>query len=71
METTDLWKKTLNASLQLPFVKVERIVFLRKELQPYCTEEQIQIAIDDSPLKVLDKRTVNKIANGYSLAELI
>ena len=64
METTDLWKKTLNASLQLPFVKVECIVFLRKELLPYCTEEQIQIAIDDSPLKVLDKRTVNKIANG-------
>lgn len=49
MKTTDLWKKTLNASLQLPFVKVERIAFLKKELQPYCTEEQIQIAIDDSP----------------------
>lgn len=64
MEITDLWKKTLSASLQLPFVKVERIAFLKKELQPYCTEEQIQIAIDDSPLKVLDKRTVNKIANG-------
>lgn len=64
METTDLWKKTLNASLQLPFVKVERIAFLKKELQPYCTEEQIQLALNDSPIKVLDKKTINKIANG-------
>lgn len=64
METTGLWKKILNASLQLPFVKVERIAFLKKELQPYCTEKQIQSAIDDSPLKVLDKKTINKIANG-------
>ena len=64
METTDLWKKTLNASLKLPIVRVDRTSFLRKELQVYCTDEQIQLAIEDSPLKVLNKKTISKIADG-------
>ena len=49
METTELWNKTLKAATALPVVKVNRIEFIQKELAPYCTSEQIALAISDSP----------------------
>ena len=64
METTELWNKTLKAATALPVVKVNRIEFIQKELAPYCTSEQIALAISDSPTKVLTKSQLNKIANG-------
>lgn len=64
METNDIWTKTLNAAIQLPFVGVDRKEFLRKELSPYCTPEQIQTALDDSPVKVITQKQLNKICKG-------
>lgn len=50
--------------MAIPFVKVDRETFLRKELLVYCNHEQLDIAISDSPTKVLSKSQIEKIANG-------
>ena len=60
----ELWNKALNGAMALPFVKVDRESFLRKELAVYCTFGQINTAITVSPVKVLTKAQINKIANG-------
>ena len=65
MEATELWNKTLHAAIKLPFVGIDRNEFLTKELRPYCTPEQIELALGDSPVKVLSKRQIDRIANGY------
>ena len=60
----ELWNKALNGAMALPFVKVDRESFLRKELAVYCTSGQLSTAITESPVKVLTKAQINKIANG-------
>jgi len=65
MENNDsLWGLIIKNAINLPFVKVDRTSFLKKELLVYCTEEEVTIGIDESPLKVLDKTQINKLANG-------
>lgn len=58
------WSQILTLALNLPFVKVDRTAFLRNELSRYCSNEEIHIAIEQSPLKVLSKKQIDKIANG-------
>lgn len=60
----ELWNKALNGAMALPFVKVDRESFLRKELAIYCTSGQLNTAIMESPVKVLKKAQINKVANG-------
>lgn len=57
-----LWDKVLETSLKLPFVKVDRREFLTKELSKFCTPMEVMMALDDSPLKVLDKKEIDKLA---------
>lgn len=64
MEVTELWNEILKAAIALPMVKVNRVEFIQKELTPYCTPEQILLAVNDSPTRVLTKSQLNKIANG-------
>ena len=58
-----LWNKVLSASLNLPFVKVDRDEFLTKELSKFCTPMEMMVALDDTPLKVLTKKEIDKLAN--------
>lgn len=60
----DLWNKAMKMAMAIPFVKIDRVEFLRKELSPFCTPEQIQSAISGTPTKVLTVSQVSKIANG-------
>ena len=60
----DLWNKAMKMAMAIPFVKIDRVVYLRKELSPFCTPEQIQSAISGTPTKVLTVNQVSKIANG-------
>ena len=60
----DLWNKALDGAMALPFVKVDRESFLRKELTIYCTSEQLDKAVFESPVKFLSKSQIDKIANG-------
>lgn len=58
-----LWNKVLSASIRLPFVKVDREQFLTKELGKFCTPMELIESIEDSPVKVLSKKEIDKIAN--------
>ena len=58
-----LWNRVLAASVNMPFVKVNRDEFLNKELSKFCTPMEVMTAIQDSPIKVLDKKELDKLAN--------
>ena len=62
-KSISLWNKVLSNSLNLPFVKVDREEFLNKELSKFCTPMEVMTAIDDSPLRVLNKKEIDKLAN--------
>ena len=64
MEAVDVWNKALQGAMALPFVKVNREEFIRKELFHYCTPEEKEKAISCSPTDVLNKKQIGKIANG-------
>lgn len=58
-----LWNRVLSTSVNLPFVKVDREEFLTKELTKFCTPMEVMTALDDTPLKVLSKKEIDKLAN--------
>ncbi len=60
----ELWNKILKMTLQIPFVKVDRTKFLEKELSVYLPQDEVLKAISESPLKVLTKSHLEKIARG-------
>lgn len=64
INTVQLWNKTLQAAMKLPLVQVNRTEFLTKELAPFCSEEQLQIAINGKPLQVISIEQIKKIAKG-------
>ena len=53
----------LETSLRLPYVKVNRDEFLTKELSKFCTPMELMVALDETPLKVLNKKEIDKLAN--------
>lgn len=61
-KSVSLWNRVLEASLKLPFVKVDREEFLTKELSKFCTPMEVITALDESPLKVLSKDEIDKLA---------
>ena len=62
-KSVTIWNKVLETSLGLPFVKVDRDEFLTKELSKFCTPMEVMTALDDTPLKVLSKKEIDKLAN--------
>ncbi len=62
-QSVSLWNRVLETSLRLPFVKVDRDEFLTKELTKFCTPMEVMTALDDTPLKVLSKKEIDKLAN--------
>ncbi len=58
-----LWNKVLETSLRLPFVKVDRDEFLTKELSKVCTPMEVMTALQESPVLVLSKKEIDKLAN--------
>ena len=58
-----LWNRVLSASVKMPFVKVDRDEFLTKELSKFCTPLEVITAINESPLQVLSKKEIDKLAN--------
>ena len=62
-KSLSLWNKVLETSIKLPFVNVNREEFLTKELSKFCTPMEVITALDDSPLKVLSKKEIDKLAN--------
>ena len=62
-KSISLWNKVLSTSVNLPLVKVDRDEFLTKELSKFCTPMEVITALNDSPLKVLSKKEIDKLAN--------
>ena len=62
-KSLSLWNKVLSASVNLPFVKVNREEFLNKELSKFCTPMEVMTALDEGPLGVLTKKEIDKLAN--------
>ena len=62
-QSVSLWNKVLETSLKLPFVNVNRDEFLTKELSKFCTPLEVITALDESPLRVLSKKEIDKLAN--------
>ena len=58
-----LWNRVLATSVKMPFVKVDRDEFLNKELSKFCTPFEVMTAIKESPLNVLTKKEIDKLAN--------
>ncbi len=58
-----VWNKVMSTALAMPGVKVDREQFLRSKLTHYCTEEKLEVALSESPVKVLSKEDIDKIAN--------
>lgn len=64
MDEVTVWNKILKVAMDLPFVKVDRTAFLKKELVLYCKPEELEMVVSASPIHFVDKKTINKIANG-------
>ena len=62
-KSISLWNKVISNSLRLPFVKVDRETFLTKELSKFCTPMELMVALESSPLAVLSKKEIDKLAN--------
>jgi len=60
----EVYNKIMDAALKLPGAKVNREVFLRKELKPYVREEMIDRAVDTSVFEAgIYEGILNKIAH--------
>lgn len=62
-QSLTVWNRVLSTSVKLPFVKVDRDEFLAKELSKFCTPMEVITALNESPLKVLNKKEIDKLAN--------
>ncbi len=61
--SVELWNKVLKGSMSIPFVKVDRSEFLEKELSKFCTPMEVITAVNESPIMVLSKKEIDKLAN--------
>lgn len=58
-----VWNKLMSSALSMRGVKVDRNQFLKSKLGRYCTEAQVETALSYSPLKVLSRQDIDRIAN--------
>lgn len=65
METKQIqvWNKIMSTTLAMPGVKIDRRQFLKSELGRCCTEAHVEMALSYSPLKVLSKQDIDRMAN--------
>ena len=65
VEATTKFDQLLRASAQLPGVQINRESYLRRELKPFCSADQIDRAVATSPAEAgVSLSVVNKIAAG-------
>ncbi|MGO4245665.1 hypothetical protein AB4Y87_00500 [Paenarthrobacter sp. RAF54_2] len=58
------FSQVLDAAAKLPGVRIDRTAYLRAALKRYCTEEQIEKAIADSPAAAgIPLKAITEIAN--------
>lgn len=57
-----IWNQVMATALKMPGIKVDREDFLRKELYPYCTAEELPKAIQN-PVNIISQKRIDAIAN--------
>lgn len=57
-----VWNKVMSTAINIPGVKVDHDAFLKKELKPYCTEDELEKAIKD-PVSVVPQKRIDALAN--------
>ena len=60
----NVFEQIVKSSVNLPFVHVNRTEFLRKELTPFYTADEIERVITNGPRGIVDKKIIDKIAKG-------
>ena len=56
------WNKILTAVLKMPGIKVNRTEFLRKALQPYCTEQKLAMLHNVRPYTIASDEAIDRAA---------
>ena len=56
------WNKVLNAVLELPGVKVDRVAFLRKELKAYCSASKLDLLESVRPYTIVSDGVIDTVA---------
>ena len=57
-----VWNKVMSAALAIPGVKVDRELFLRAELQQYCTKDEMEKAVIN-PVDVVSVERLDSVAS--------
>lgn len=59
----NIFEQALTTAITLPLIEINRDDYLRKSLKSYCTDEQIEIAIENNPAYAgIDINIIEKIA---------
>lgn len=57
-----LWNKVMSTAMGIPGVKIDREAFLRAELRPYCTKDELDKAVQN-PVGVVSQKRIDELAN--------
>lgn len=64
MTESNLFEQIVKSSVNLPFVHVDRTEFLKKELSPFCTNEEFEKVLQEGTKGIVDKKVIGKLAKG-------
>lgn len=56
------WNHILSSVLELPGVKVDRVIFLRKELRPYCGLTKLDMLENVRPYTIVSDKAIDNVA---------
>lgn len=63
-EKFEVWRRILKAAFALPGVKIDRAAYLRRQLSNYCSDEQVEKAIEVGPKDAgLPEDLIDRLAN--------
>lgn len=57
-----MWNKVLSTTLKMPYVAVDRTLFLKKELAPYVNQKQLEQIQNVRPSDLVSDKILEKIA---------
>ena len=57
-----IWNKILTTVLKMPGVKVDRVAFLHKALQPYCNQSRLQMLGGVRPYSIVADGVIDRVA---------
>ncbi len=57
-----MWNKVLSTTLKMPYVAVDRTLFLKRELAPYVNQKQLEQIQDVRPSDLVSDKILEKIA---------